>query len=120
MAWTALTFAFGSVLTSTKMTQLQANLAAMASGDAGAPEVLNAALKTGIGGLTGSVADTLRLPVAMDGYSFFPNIHGDSVLGFFMEAHGTDGGGADSPRFALANDTGVTVNYDIDWRYVDN
>lgn len=37
MAWTALTFAFGSLLTSTKMTQLFDNLAALAAQDSGAP-----------------------------------------------------------------------------------
>jgi len=37
MAWTNLTFAFGSVLTSAKMTQLFDNLAAMSNGDAGSP-----------------------------------------------------------------------------------
>jgi len=40
MAWNALTFSFGSKLTSTKMTQLQANFAAMAAGESGAPGIL--------------------------------------------------------------------------------
>lgn len=39
MAWTALTYAFESVLTSAKMTQAQANFAAVAAGDAGAPAI---------------------------------------------------------------------------------
>ncbi len=39
MAWTNLTYAFGSKLTSTQMTQNQANFAALAAGDAGAPDV---------------------------------------------------------------------------------
>lgn len=41
MAWTDLSFPFGSLLSSTKMTQLDANLDALAAGDTGAP-----ALKT--------------------------------------------------------------------------
>lgn len=44
MAWTDLTFAFESVLTATKMTQLQANFAAMANGDSGSPIIQPAAL----------------------------------------------------------------------------
>jgi len=40
MTWTTLTFPFGSVLTSTKMTQLYDNFAAMAAGDSGAPSIL--------------------------------------------------------------------------------
>ena len=39
MTWTTLTFAYGSTLTSTKMSQLQANFAAMAAGDSGAPTI---------------------------------------------------------------------------------
>lgn len=39
MAWTALTFSYGSVLTSAKMTQMFDNLAAMAAADLGAPLV---------------------------------------------------------------------------------
>lgn len=39
MAWTALTFAFASKLTSVKMTQLQANFTAIAGQQAGAPHI---------------------------------------------------------------------------------
>lgn len=44
MTWTNLTYAFGSVLTSSKMTQNQDNFTALANGDSGAPPVQNAAL----------------------------------------------------------------------------
>lgn len=44
MAWTDLAFSFGSLLTSTKMTQLDANFDAMAAGDSGAPNIAFAAL----------------------------------------------------------------------------
>ena len=47
MAWTDLTFAFGSLLTSTKMTQLDANFDALAAGESGAPTITASA----IGGL---------------------------------------------------------------------
>ena len=44
MAWTALTFAYGSLLTSTKMTQMQDNFTALAQGLSGAPVILQAAI----------------------------------------------------------------------------
>lgn len=44
MTWTGLTYSFGSLLTSTKMTQNQANFSALAAGDAGAPHIVPAAL----------------------------------------------------------------------------
>jgi len=44
MAWTDLTFAFGSVLTSTQMTQLDDNFDALAAGGSGAPSIQTAAL----------------------------------------------------------------------------
>jgi len=50
MAWTPLTFAFGSLLTSTKMTQLQENFNAMSIADAGAPKISFAALSGSRGG----------------------------------------------------------------------
>jgi len=53
MAWTDLEFDFGSILTSSKMTNLQANFQAMADGDSGAPIINYAALSPGI--MTGGV-----------------------------------------------------------------
>ena len=41
MAWTTLTFAYGSLLTSTKMTQLYDNFTAFANKDSGAPVLAN-------------------------------------------------------------------------------
>lgn len=46
MAWTNLTFAYNSLLTSTKMTQLDDNFDALAAGASGAPEIVDAALAT--------------------------------------------------------------------------
>lgn len=45
MAWTSLTYAFGSVLTSSKMTQNQDNFTALAQGLSGAPKIQTAALE---------------------------------------------------------------------------
>lgn len=42
--WTALTYAYGSLLTSTKMTQNQDNFTALAEGAAGAPNIATAAI----------------------------------------------------------------------------
>ena len=44
MAWTDLTYAFESVLTSAKMTQNQDNFTALAQGLTGSPKILNAAV----------------------------------------------------------------------------
>lgn len=48
MSWTALTYAFNSVLTSAKMTQNQANFTALAQGLSGAPAILKAALPASV------------------------------------------------------------------------
>ena len=45
--WTELTFAFESLLTSTKMTQLDNNLDAIAEGASGAPKIQTAAIQDG-------------------------------------------------------------------------
>lgn len=45
MAWTDLTFTFGSTLSSSKMTQLDDNFDALAAGSAGAPKIQTAALE---------------------------------------------------------------------------
>lgn len=44
MAWTNLTYSFGSLLTSTKMTQLYDNFSAMATGATGAPTIQQSAI----------------------------------------------------------------------------
>lgn len=44
MAWTTISFPFGSILTSAKMTQLYDNFAALANGDSGAPNVQTAGI----------------------------------------------------------------------------
>ncbi len=45
--WTDLTFAYGSLLTSTKMSQLDANLDALAEGASGAPTITTTAIGSG-------------------------------------------------------------------------
>lgn len=48
MAWTNLSFPFGSTLSSTQMTQLDDNFDALAAGSSGAPTIQTAALANGI------------------------------------------------------------------------
>lgn len=45
MAWTDLSFSYGSLLTSTKMTQVDDNFDALAAGSSGAPKIQTAALE---------------------------------------------------------------------------
>jgi len=47
MAWTTLNWSTGNILTSAEMTQMQANFAAIANGDSGAPLVVAAAIQDG-------------------------------------------------------------------------
>ncbi len=48
MAWTALTFSVGQILTAAQMNNLQANFTALAQGLSGAPKIQDAALDTKI------------------------------------------------------------------------
>jgi hypothetical protein len=57
--WTAATFAFESLLTSTKMAQVQDNFTGLAEGASGAPKVLAAALSQ-TGGSEAVVAGAIR------------------------------------------------------------
>lgn len=76
MAWTSLTFAFGSTLTSTKMTQMQDNFTAVANGDSGAPNIQTNAIansavtesKIATGAVTNS---KLQPPAGGTGYLIF-------------------------------------------------
>ncbi len=72
MAWTALSFAFGSKLTSLKMTQLFDNLTALANGDSGAPNVVQAGLSTATGEVSTSSSANLTLPGGE--YGFYPQV----------------------------------------------
>ena len=61
--WTPLSYPFGSLLTSTKMTQNQANFTAMGEGAASAPNVDSAAINGGTGSalVDGNNADSLHV-----------------------------------------------------------
>jgi len=55
MAWTSVTFAYGSVLTSAKMTQLQDNFTAVAQALSGAPAIVSLKSSSMIDAATGAV-----------------------------------------------------------------
>lgn len=137
MVWTALTFAFGSVLTSTKMTQLYDNITAQANGDSGAPKQQTAGIADGavtqaklstteVTTLSGSVgiSSEVNITLAATGYCFFPMIHmdrGSVPIGqITMTGHSVDAADGDSPRFAFANEnSNYTGGYDVDYRSID-
>lgn len=90
MAWTDLTYAFGSLLTSTKMTQLFDNITAAFNKDGGAPVLANgyvvnamigassvaqSELKTAQGSVSATTAINLLLPGGE--YGFYPQFNSD-------------------------------------------
>lgn len=70
MAWTSLTYAYGSVLTSAKMTQLYDNITAQANGDSGAPKQQTA-------GIADNSVTSDKLPDYTAGY--YGNVTSDLV-----------------------------------------
>ena len=136
MAWTDVTFAFGSILTSTKMTQLDDNFDALANGDSGSPKIQEAActgqacidrtaLKTATDTAAGTTGSGVKTNLTINQYSFWPNIHTSSTNGdMVMTGHTTDGGSANSPRFAFYNTSSskgaTSYTYDVDERYVNS
>lgn len=132
MAWTNLTFAFGSILTSTQMTNLDANFDALANGDSGAPRIQEAAItgqaaidrtacKTTTQTIAGSLAASSTLLITFQAYCFFPMFHDSNAGGNDMrlKGHTTDGASADSPRCAYRNSAGkASYTYDVDNRYI--
>ena len=130
MAWTTLTFAFASLLTSTKMTQLQDNITAVAEGLSGAPNietagitdaaVVRAKLSTATTSLAGTVLNANSVLIVLNAYPFFPMIHVQDSLSvpISFRPHPTDGVSPDSPRFAVTNPGASSKTYDVDYRYV--
>lgn len=119
MAWTSLTFAFGSLLTSTKMTQMQDNFEAVAQGLSGAPALVvatsninaNAVTAAKISTSTGSSSGSgSPVTISLNARSFFPNISGSGHT--VTSVAGT--AGPDNPRFQLSGGS----TYDTDWRYI--
>ena len=107
MAWTTLSFAFASLLTSTKMTQLQDNFTALAQGMSGAPQVLTAAiananvniskLAIGTGSWSGSIAANASVFVTLNSYGHIPEVGGSNSTNIkwsIGDGSGDDGAGS--------------------------
>jgi len=118
MAWTDNSFPFGSILTSSKMTNLQNNFAAMADGDSGAPEITNAALKTSTGNTNGTVTGSSGTNVSLQDYCFLPNFYQAGANNYInIQPHLTNTS-TTIARFRLHNTNGTDRAYDIDYRYI--
>jgi len=116
MVWTNLTFPYGSKLSSAQMTQLQANFAAMAAGDAGAPEIDNIALNTDTGAVTGALAAQTFLDIDLQAYCFFPHIYSEENL--HRVTGNTDATDDQVAYMGLYNIGGDSKNYAVRYRYV--
>lgn len=104
MTWTDLSgaFGFGATLTSTQMQNLRDNLAAMAAGDSGAPEVAQAALQNAAVGQaqlktstqTVTAANNARVLYAMSAgqYGLFPTFAISGSVGNIAAGQVLDGG----------------------------
>jgi len=120
MAWTDLEFDFGSILTSSNMTNLQANFQAMADGDSGAPEITKDALKIGTGNPSGTVPASGRVDISMEAFCFFPNIYASGVVTRLsrLEPYSTNDA-TYAGKFGMDNTAGgVTIDYDVDFQYI--
>lgn len=96
MAWTNNTFAFGSVLTSTKMGLIQDNFAAIATGATGAPKIQTAAIDSGtlINGVYISLGANLNgtsVAVGSGTLSSTTGGYGNTGVGYFALASTTSG-----------------------------
>jgi hypothetical protein len=131
MTWTTLSYSFGSILTSTKMTQNQDNFTALANGDSGSPKIQEAAItgqaavdqsaiKTTTATLAGSASSPSKTTIVLTAYCFFPMIHigGGSTSDVAMTGSSTDSADPDLPRFAFKNNSGSSHTYDVDYRYI--
>ena len=119
MAWTNLSFGVGSKLTATKMTQLQANFQAMASGDSGAPTgaVVAAGWVNFNGTGTVSIRDSFNVASITDGGVGIFTVNWSASMGTNNYAvvcsagkSGVYGFSRTYPTFGTTT-TGVTAHY---------
>ena len=104
------------------------NLEAVRQGDASAPKIANAALdpvqagalSLGVGSLSGSLDGAVpeSLAVVMNAYSFWPIIKQTNASGGLTinPVRYTD---ATAPGFRLVSSGGGTVDYYINWSYIN-
>jgi len=80
MAWTELTYPPGSLLTSTKMAALFADLYALANGETGAPKLKTAALDAGVVTEEKIAAEAVSRPKCAPGVTFEAQVKTDFFL----------------------------------------
>lgn len=107
MTWTALTYAFGSKLTSTKMTQNQDNFTAMANGDASAPRIKQGALSTTTGEITATNGNAANTALPGGEYGFYPQMKTNDVTNT-------------RPFGSILNEAGGIPTSYTTWMYIGN
>lgn len=107
--------AYKKGITLQQIRQLRDNLLAVTEGDATAPDISRNGLKTTTNSVSASLAGAARVRIALDAWSFFPNIQSTTGL-LQMETATTGAGGADNPGFAIFNNSGGAITYTIAWR----
>lgn len=134
MAWTNLTFPFGSILPSAKLTQLYNNFAAMAAGQSGAPTLQRSALDQypfqkadiasnsvgqselhmAVGSASGTVTANSSIEIAITGPIFFPHIQQTGGTGGPLAVVAAAGAGTSlDPQLKLHNLAGSSATYSI-------
>lgn len=120
MAWTILSYSFGSLLTATKMTQLYDNLTAIANGDTGAPKVQTAGIadnavttiKISDGAITTAKLDASLIPLSklkLASGGWIGTMSGGALTSLTMNAHGhTPATGSSNDTFIVWFFEGVT------------
>lgn len=123
MAWTTLSYAFGSLLTSTKMTQLYDNLTALASGSSGAPQLQTAAYADGsVTAVKIAVSPSLLgVQNLTSGTTYTPTVGTTSVVIHVVGGGGgggkayastlTGGNGGGAGGYAIKRFTGISGTY---------
>lgn len=121
MSYTNLSFGFGSVLTSTKMTQMMDNFTALAQGLAGAPSILTAALDpatihfltsgTVINTTSGTTADFTSIPSWVKRITLsFADVSTNGTSNLIIQL-GDSGGIETSGYSGTINDTSTSANH---------
>lgn len=83
MAWTALSFSVGQVLTAAQMNNLQANFAAMAANETGAPDITSIDAVT----ITNATVTTGNITTANVTTCLATNLQDDNVVGSYIIAY---------------------------------
>ena len=77
-----------------------------------------AQLRTATVNLAGTIGNTVILNIVMNAYAFFPMIHTSSQASVTLRANNGDLASPDSPTFAISNQSGASITYDVDYRHI--